>query len=74
MWRSAAAGLFWLPLEPVASPTGAEVESVDGTRAFDPGAIAAVLAEGRPVFVYFTADLCLTCKVNERVVLNDEQV
>ena len=26
------------------------------------------LAAGRPVFVYFTADWCLTCKVNERVL------
>lgn len=29
---------------------------------------------GRPIFVYATADWCITCKVNERVALNDEQV
>jgi thiol:disulfide interchange protein DsbD len=28
-----------------------------------------VLARGRPAFVYFTADWCLTCKLNERSVL-----
>ena len=26
------------------------------------------------MFVYFTADWCLTCKVNERVVLDDAEV
>ncbi len=31
-------------------------------------------AEGRPVFVYFTADWCLTCKVNERVAIEQPSV
>jgi len=31
--------------------------------------VAAVLAEGRPAFVVFTADWCITCKVNEKTVL-----
>jgi thiol:disulfide interchange protein len=30
----------------------------------------ALLSEGRPVFAYFTADWCVTCKVNERVAIN----
>ena len=30
--------------------------------------------EGRPVFVDFTADWCLTCRVNERIALRDEAV
>ena len=29
-----------------------------------------LLAEKRPVFAYFTADWCVTCKVNERVAIN----
>lgn len=32
------------------------------------------LAEGRTVFVDFTADWCVNCKVNERVVINSEPV
>ena len=32
------------------------------------------LEEGRPVFVNFTAAWCITCKVNERVVFEDESV
>lgn len=34
----------------------------------------AALEAGRPVFVDFTADWCLTCKANERVVLAREDV
>jgi thiol:disulfide interchange protein DsbD len=33
-------------------------------------AVAAARSEGRPVLVDFTADWCLTCKVNERSSLN----
>lgn len=32
--------------------------------------LEALLSEGRPVFAYFTADWCVTCKVNERVAIN----
>lgn len=37
-------------------------------------AVDAALAEGRPVFVDFTADCCLTCKVNERNAITAESV
>ncbi len=31
---------------------------------------ATALASGRPLFVYFTADWCVTCKVNEAAAIN----
>ncbi|MFW2831333.1 protein-disulfide reductase DsbD family protein [Sphingomonas sp. ID0503] len=36
--------------------------------------LAALRKEGRPVFAYFTADWCLSCKVNEKVALEREEV
>ena len=36
--------------------------------------VAELTAEGRPVFVDFTAAWCITCQVNERLVLNDGSV
>ncbi len=33
-----------------------------------------LLDQGEPVFVYFTADWCVTCKLNERVALSQESV
>jgi len=31
-------------------------------------------AEGKPVFIDFTAAWCLTCQVNERLVLSDRRI
>ncbi len=42
--------------------------------AYTPERLAEGLASGRPVFVYFTADWCVTCKVNERRVLSTDRV
>ena len=36
--------------------------------------VASLRAAGRPVFLDFTADWCLTCKVNERVTFADADV
>jgi suppressor for copper-sensitivity B len=43
-------------------------------RAFDRAAIAGLVAEGRVVFVDVTAAWCLTCQVNEKLVLGQEPV
>ncbi len=41
--------------------------SLIGARPFSQAALDAARAARKPVFVYFTADWCLTCKVNEHV-------
>ncbi|MGB3739820.1 MAG: thioredoxin family protein [Pontixanthobacter sp.] len=38
-------------------------------RPFTAAALRDARASGRPVFVWFTADWCVTCKVNERVAI-----
>jgi thiol:disulfide interchange protein DsbD len=63
----------FLAVLPVHSGPGDRVARVR-VEPYEPRAIEASLAAGRRVFVYFTADWCITCKVNERVVLADERV
>jgi len=46
----------------------------DDWQAFSPEAVTDALQQGRPVFVDFTAAWCLTCQVNERLVLSTESV
>jgi len=41
---------------------------------FSPELVAKYRAQGRPVFVDFTASWCLSCQVNERVVLSRADV
>ncbi len=41
---------------------------------FSPGRLAALRAQGKPVFVDFSAAWCLSCQVNERVVLDRPDV
>ncbi len=41
---------------------------------FTPENLAAAIAGDRPVFVNFTADWCITCKVNERVAFRHAEV
>lgn len=53
---------------------GPEAPARMATEAWSPARLAALRAEGRPVFVNFTADWCVTCKLNERVALSDRKV
>jgi len=45
-----------------------------GAEAWSEAAMAKYRAEGRPMFVYFTADWCLTCKANEAAAIEREAV
>ena len=58
-----------VPAQPLARPLlspGAEPWSEAARRAY--------LAQGKPVFVYFTADWCLTCKANEAAAIDRDEV
>ncbi|GLQ20912.1 protein-disulfide reductase DsbD family protein [Algimonas porphyrae] len=44
------------------------------TDVWSPDRVAELRADGRAVFVDFTADWCVTCKVNERLVLKTNTV
>jgi thiol:disulfide interchange protein/DsbC/DsbD-like thiol-disulfide interchange protein len=43
-------------------------------QAWSPQRIEAALAQGRPVFVDFTAAWCITCQVNKRTTLSEAEV
>ncbi|ODU20500.1 MAG: thiol:disulfide interchange protein [Sphingomonas sp. SCN 67-18] len=83
-----AGGRGWLALVPALAVALAVIATVDKAPAdaraeaggalaaepFSEARLAALTAEGRPVFVYFTADWCLTCKVNEKAAIERAEV
>ena len=82
-WRSAR-GVLWivavvvlallLPRLSSLTPTenSARIKAADDVEAivYSEEAIAKALANGSIVFVDFTADWCITCKVNERIAID----
>jgi len=57
--------------------TPAEITGTAGTVQSEPysdARLAELRAQGRMVFVNFTADWCITCKVNEKVVFQNAEV
>ena len=54
--------------------TGLDSVAVGAWEPWSPQILAAYQAQGRPVFVDFTAAWCLSCQVNERIALNQPQV
>jgi thiol:disulfide interchange protein len=60
-----------------ASPVAGSGPTVAGGVSWQPftqAKLDAARADGKPVFVDFTADWCITCKVNERVALANQTV
>ncbi len=53
---------------------GATIASALPSSPWSAEAAAAARAEGRPVLVNFTADWCVTCKINERAALSSPRV
>lgn len=67
----AAAGLIVLPTD--RDEVSAQA-SVIGGEPFDEARLDELRAGGRPVFVYFTADWCVTCMINEANALSSPDV
>jgi thiol:disulfide interchange protein len=65
---AAALGLPGMVREPQAEAAG-----VLPSQPFSEAALAQARATGKPVFAYFTADWCLTCKVNEAAAIEREE-
>lgn len=57
---------------PSSSPTS--TVTTGSTEKWSVERVAELRADGRTIFVDFTADWCLTCKVNERVALHTDTV
>lgn len=84
-WSRVAALLVWaaalvgvLPLSgdahPSAAPTSANPAGEPTWAAYEPAQVGAYLAQGRAVFVDFTAAWCVSCQVNKKLVLDTESV
>ncbi len=72
-----AVALVELPDDESVAPSAAAQTADTGGTAWQPftqARLDSLRAEGKPVFVDFTADWCITCKVNERVALGDPAV
>jgi len=63
-----------LLVSPAAPGATAATAGPLGAKPFSEAALADLRARHRPAFVYFTADWCITCKVNERGALADPAV
>jgi DsbC/DsbD-like thiol-disulfide interchange protein/cytochrome c biogenesis protein CcdA len=67
-----AAAIAILP--PPSEATAPTISDALKSEPFSQAKLASLRAAKTPVFVYFTADWCLTCKVNERVAIDQPSV
>ncbi len=67
-----AFGVFALPRSFAEAPKAEVV--LDSWRPLDQSAIALLVSQGTLVFVDVTADWCITCQVNKKLVIDTEEV
>jgi len=74
-WGGAVAGLVLaaIAISIVPQRTAAS-HAVAGAAPWSEARVANDLKQARPIFVYFTADWCLTCKVNEAAAIDRGEV
>lgn len=66
------AALLFVPFLSRETPSAAAKQMLGET--FSESRLAALRGENKPVFLYFTADWCLTCKVNEKAAIERDEV
>jgi len=73
---AALAGVIWPAYAetPAAGGTATAAAAEADSEAYSPERLAALRAEGRPVFVNYTAAWCVSCQVNDRVVISTRAV
>lgn len=69
-----ALALAWNASLSSAPAPGSTAGNTAAWQPWSPETLATLRAEGKPVFVDFTAAWCLTCQVNKRVVLHRDSV
>ena len=70
----AGIAVAWPPAQDAAQAGSAVAARETGWEAWSPEKVQALVAQGHPVFVDFTAAWCVTCQVNKRVALHDAAV
>ena len=66
--------LLWMAVDMPAEVSRGRSQAVAGAEQWSDARVASYVAQGHPVFVYFTADWCLTCKVNEAGAIDRAEV
>lgn len=66
-------GAGWFTIQNAVPGATTEARAGD-VEAWSPERVAALQAQGKPVFVNFTAAWCITCIANERVALSRQEV
>jgi DsbC/DsbD-like thiol-disulfide interchange protein/cytochrome c biogenesis protein CcdA len=69
-----ALALGWLLWRQVAPSAASQTAGIERAIPFNESRLNAMRAAGKPVFLIFTADWCLTCKVNEKAAIERDEV
>ncbi|MCL6683294.1 protein-disulfide reductase DsbD family protein [Sphingomonas alba] len=69
-----SAVLAVLATEKLPAHSAVSARPVAGAETWSEAKVASYLAQGKPVFVYFTADWCLSCKANEAGAIDRDAV